>query len=164
MNSTGPGHTQRQWEGKFFRRGMECYYCRVPLTLSEATKDHLLPQSRGGSDAISNIEPACIDCNQLKGELTEQEFRAERKQFSEAARKLTARSAAESKTVIPKHVQREAEPVSWAWRNPPPPTDQFVELSEAIRRLAIAKRIPPMRVNNREYLQSQKVSLLRSQS
>ena len=74
MNS----HTQRQWEGKFFRCQMMCWYCRVPLTLKEATKDHLTPLSRGGQDLISNIVPACIECNRLKGAHTEEEFRAER--------------------------------------------------------------------------------------
>jgi len=86
MISTTNGHTQRQWEGKFFRCQMCCWYCRIPLTLAEATKDHLLPVSRGGTDAIANIVPACVDCNRLKSDLTEEEFRAERKRFSALAR------------------------------------------------------------------------------
>ena len=79
------GHTQKQWEGKFFRCQACCWYCRVPLVLVAdgmtlgATKDHLVPISRGGSDAISNIVPACIDCNRLKGSLTEYEFQKQRK-------------------------------------------------------------------------------------
>ena len=97
-NSTAAsGHTQRQWEGKFFRCQMQCWYCRIPLLLRDdgtgqpvATKDHLVPTSRGGSSAIANIVPACIDCNQLKGDLTDCEFREERKQFSAQARTFTS--------------------------------------------------------------------------
>jgi 5-methylcytosine-specific restriction endonuclease McrA len=92
------GHTERQWEGKFFRCGMRCYYCLKPLTLvaeeigEQATKDHLTPVSRGGSNLISNIVPACIDCNQRKGAMTEPEFR---KTFSEAFKLLTGVGPAE---------------------------------------------------------------------
>jgi hypothetical protein len=86
VSASRDSHTQRQWEGKFFRCSAECWYCRVPLTLAgndpaRATKDHLTPLSRGGSDAISNIVPACIDCNRLKGDMTEEEFRTARRNF-----------------------------------------------------------------------------------
>lgn len=88
-----PQHTERQWEGKFFRCGMRCWYCHKPLALREdrghevATKDHLTPLSRGGSDTIDNIVPACIECNQRKGDLTEKEFRTA---FSEAFKLITS--------------------------------------------------------------------------
>lgn len=125
-------HTQRQWEGKFFRCGMECWYCRTPLTLEEATKDHLNPISRGGEDIISNIVPACIDCNRLKGPLTEDEFREERKRFSTGVREVSASRLPTSYPVPPQRIlplaqrdeppldklRSEGEEVSWAWRNP----------------------------------------------
>lgn len=83
MNDRRDLHTQRQWEGKFFRCQAQCWYCRISLVLAghepnRATKDHLTPLSRGGSDEIGNIVPACIDCNRAKGEMTESEFRTAR--------------------------------------------------------------------------------------
>lgn len=29
--------------------------------------DHSVPKSRGGTDYLRNLVPACIDCNRLKG-------------------------------------------------------------------------------------------------
>jgi hypothetical protein len=79
------GHTERQWQGKFFACGMRCFYCLTPLTLQEATKDHKLPQSRGGGNRIGNIVPACGDCNSKKGDMTAEEFQAAREKiFTEA--------------------------------------------------------------------------------
>jgi len=74
-------HTERQWQNKFFGMGEQCYYCNRRLTLKEATKDHRIPTCRRGSDAIKNIVPACLPCNQQKGWRTEEEFRALRASF-----------------------------------------------------------------------------------
>lgn len=116
------GHTQRQWEGKFFRCGMRCYWCHAPLTLSECTKDHLTPRTRGGSDLIDNIVPACWRCNQSKSDMTEEEFR---KTFSHAFEILTSVTTADRKMSLEERdepgtlaLRKENESVSWAWRNP----------------------------------------------
>ena len=49
-----------------------CGYCgeSAPLTL-----DHRIPLSRGGTNAIENLIPACGTCNSRKGTRTEPEFR-----------------------------------------------------------------------------------------
>ena len=52
-----------------------CYYCGRKLTRQKATKDHMIPQSKGGSDLRSNIVDACRTCNGSKGNLTVEEFR-----------------------------------------------------------------------------------------
>jgi 5-methylcytosine-specific restriction endonuclease McrA len=52
--------------------GRRCVYCdkeNVPLQL-----DHLLPRSRGGPTRASNLAPACVPCNQKKGNRTGAEF------------------------------------------------------------------------------------------
>jgi hypothetical protein len=116
------GHTERQWQGKFFRCGMRCFYCLKPLTLQEATKEHLTPQARGGADTIDNIVPACKACNEKKGDMTEPEFRTT---FSKAFEILTRVGAAEREMSLSMrdepsldHLRSEAESISWAWRNP----------------------------------------------
>lgn len=46
-------------------RGMEeCIYCG---STDDLTFDHLIPQSEGGPDIISNQVPACQSCNSSKG-------------------------------------------------------------------------------------------------
>lgn len=123
------GHTQRQWEGKFFRCGMRCHYCLVPLVLyktldseQQATKDHLTPISRGGRNTIDNIVPACLKCNQRKAAMTEKEFR---QTFSKAFEILSCVPALSGEMSLEARdepslaaLRRENESVSWAWRNP----------------------------------------------
>src|SRR5690606_37760243 len=41
----------------------------------QATLDHRLPRSRGGTDQRSNLVPACLACNHAKGAQTVAEFR-----------------------------------------------------------------------------------------
>jgi len=36
--------------------------------------DHSRPISRGGTDYLRNLVPACIECNRSKGDLTSREF------------------------------------------------------------------------------------------
>ena len=52
--------------------GRRCAYCSktdVPLQI-----EHIIPQSRGGSDRVSNLTLACEACNQRKGNKTAAEF------------------------------------------------------------------------------------------
>jgi hypothetical protein len=116
------GFTARQWQGKFFRCGMRCYYCHKPLLIEEAEKEHQLPISRGGSDSIDNVVPACKDCNRRKGTRTDEEFKAA---FSKALELLTATNNPMSEMNLAQRDERdifalrkENESVSWAWRNP----------------------------------------------
>ncbi len=52
-----------------------CVYCGCHTKL---TADHVIPLSRGGSNYISNIVPACRPCNASKGTRTAEEFLAAR--------------------------------------------------------------------------------------
>lgn len=52
-------------EAMLAKHGHQCVYCdakNVPLE-----KDHVRPRSRDGSNALSNLVPACRPCNQRKG-------------------------------------------------------------------------------------------------
>jgi hypothetical protein len=77
-------HTEREWLDLLEQWNWLCFYCAEPIKRGssdpdhEATKDHMVPISRGGVDHIANIAPACLRCNQLKGNKTVDEFRAER--------------------------------------------------------------------------------------
>ena len=58
----------KEHERKF--PGQPCYYCGD----AAESVDHLIPRSKGGSSAISNLVPACNRCNQMKGNLSYDEF------------------------------------------------------------------------------------------
>lgn len=53
----------------------KCYWCGEALG-QDATADHLIPLSRGGEDAISNVVAAHAACNRRKGSLMPTEYRA----------------------------------------------------------------------------------------
>ncbi len=51
-----------------------CYYCKVSIDEFSRTKDHLIPESRGGIRANRNSVPSCAACNQLKADMEPEEF------------------------------------------------------------------------------------------
>lgn len=71
-------HTAQEWWALVRSVERRCAYCgretahRGPWRM---TKDHILPVSRGGSDAIDNLCVACKQCNSNKGTLTGDEYR-----------------------------------------------------------------------------------------
>lgn len=69
----GGSHTTEERQEKFAALGGRCYYCGLEGLL---TIDHLTPLSRGGTDDINNIVPACKPCNSRKGRKTEEEYNA----------------------------------------------------------------------------------------
>lgn len=46
----------------------ECQYCGKPVGISGATIDHIIPRSRGGSNAWTNTCLCCSRCNWNKGD------------------------------------------------------------------------------------------------
>lgn len=55
--------TAAQWRDAKAAYGHRCAYChkRKPLTM-----DHVIPLSRGGAHTLSNVVPACRNCNSRK--------------------------------------------------------------------------------------------------
>ena len=51
-----------------------CAYCGRRLKKKEATKDHVIPSSRGGTGCESNIVTACRPCNNFKANRTPEEW------------------------------------------------------------------------------------------
>lgn len=54
-----------------------CAYCERPIA-GQPDPDHVVPLSRGGADAVGNLLPACRSCNSDKGDLTLDEWAADR--------------------------------------------------------------------------------------
>lgn len=75
--------------------GHRCYYCATDLRRpgGEATLAQRLPRPRGGGDARSNLVPACRACDQAKGRLSVEEFRAQVREEQPAWRAMVALSA-----------------------------------------------------------------------
>lgn len=65
-------HTAREWWALIKATDYTCHYCGKRTRYM--TKDHRIPVSRGGSDAIDNIVPACKPCNSSKSNMTEAEY------------------------------------------------------------------------------------------
>lgn len=70
------------------RHGNRCAYCGKPLT-SRFALDHVVPLRFGGEDSITNIMPACIQCNHRKGVLSVEQFR---KAIEDAPRQIAKKS------------------------------------------------------------------------
>jgi len=60
----------------FERDGRNCRYCDCVLTLKNGTIEHLTPQSRGGSNRITNLAVSCERCNSDKSSMTDEEYKA----------------------------------------------------------------------------------------
>lgn len=71
-----PYRPQDKW--KLFKQSNRCHYCDLELDYYEATIDHVIPLSRGGSDLIENKVIACGVCNQEKGNLLVSEWKRQR--------------------------------------------------------------------------------------
>jgi len=63
LNGADGMHTTKQWVSRMEFHGYRCRYCSVSLTIKSATKDHMIPLVKGGSNWPSNLVPACSSCN-----------------------------------------------------------------------------------------------------
>ena len=53
----------------------KCTYCKHTFNLSKLTVDHLVPASRGGTEAHTNLVASCYNCNHLKSSLSVKQFK-----------------------------------------------------------------------------------------
>lgn len=72
----------------FLRFERCCAYCETQLD-RQPDPDHVVPLSRGGSNYISNILPACSACNNDKSDLTLDEWAASRIERGLSPRRTT---------------------------------------------------------------------------
>lgn len=47
-----------------------CHYCGTKLRFDKATYDHVLPQSKNGSEHPDNFVIACEPCNNIRGDMS----------------------------------------------------------------------------------------------
>lgn len=52
------------------RDEFKCQYCKKELSHKEATLDHVIPRSQGGSTSWDNLVCCCASCNKKKGNQT----------------------------------------------------------------------------------------------
>lgn len=52
-----------------------CHYCKRPVAIGDATVDHVVPRSKGGKTK-GNTVMACWTCNNRKGDMPANQFRA----------------------------------------------------------------------------------------
>lgn len=52
-----------------------CYFCGKRLTPKNRTLDHLYPRRWGGVSLPENLKPSCTACNNLKSDMTEDQFK-----------------------------------------------------------------------------------------
>jgi 5-methylcytosine-specific restriction endonuclease McrA len=57
-----------------FAAARECTYCKKVMRSVEKTLDHIVPISRGGQHALSNVCVCCKECNTLKSDRTIDEW------------------------------------------------------------------------------------------
>ena len=63
----------------FGRQEGICAGCRVAFPFRNMTIDHIVPQSKGGTDHIDNLQLLCGACNSLKGSRDQARFLADLK-------------------------------------------------------------------------------------
>jgi 5-methylcytosine-specific restriction endonuclease McrA len=56
-------------------RAFLCPYCNAPIDVLSMTLDHDVPLHQpGGTNLWANLVPCCADCNNIKGELTGEQY------------------------------------------------------------------------------------------
>lgn len=67
--------SKKKWK-KLYKASVSftCPYCLQQFPLTEATRDHKQPKSRGGKTDKENVVLCCAKCNHEKGALNVEEY------------------------------------------------------------------------------------------
>jgi 5-methylcytosine-specific restriction endonuclease McrA len=58
------------------KKGNLCCFCRKSMKKSETTLEHVVPISKGGTNAQRNLKLSCSGCNNQRGDMDFDEFMA----------------------------------------------------------------------------------------
>jgi 5-methylcytosine-specific restriction endonuclease McrA len=71
-----PGsHTLTEWQALKAQYSYRCLCCGKAEPLIKLTEDHVIPVTKGGSNAIDNLQPLCGPCNSAKGNRRSTDYR-----------------------------------------------------------------------------------------
>ena len=74
MGKLPPVHTHKHT--LYGKQEGVCIGCKIMFPFKNMTIDHIVPQSKGGSDHIDNLQLLCNACNSMKGSKSQEEFLA----------------------------------------------------------------------------------------
>lgn len=60
--------------GKLLQADPFCSYCGIGLVWETSSLDHVVPRSRGGTNALCNLALCCRECNTAKAAMTPMEL------------------------------------------------------------------------------------------
>lgn len=100
-----------------------CYFCKGKTFLGDddkgdlsnrrmATADHIIPQSKGGTDHLSNLIMACAACNNLRGDMKANKFivlRSDPERWSAYCKARQREQTARRQKVKEKRAPKQAE-------------------------------------------------------
>lgn len=89
-NESGGHFTASQFNEVKAKYGFKCLCCGRMEPEIKLTPDHVLPLVRGGTNAIGNIQPLCLRCNQRKGRM-HLDYRPDSDRFQPLAVQLVLR-------------------------------------------------------------------------
>jgi 5-methylcytosine-specific restriction endonuclease McrA len=65
-HNMGSKDRRRRKQTLLQRYGNVCYYCGCVTGKDNLQMDHIVPRSRGGTNAVSNLVLSCESCNKVK--------------------------------------------------------------------------------------------------
>jgi 5-methylcytosine-specific restriction endonuclease McrA len=74
MRRTTACNRKSKIKAELLVRSPHCHWCGRDLSPDEATLDHRVPRSLGGSNGRGNLVLACAPCNQAKGAMMPHQF------------------------------------------------------------------------------------------
>lgn len=75
MRNNRSPHITIEWlEKTLANQDGNCALSGIPIDLMTCEIDHILPETRGGSDDLTNLRLVCTRANEAKGNMTDDEF------------------------------------------------------------------------------------------